>query len=428
MRKIPPSLKEKLKSKEYTKYKNTNPQVEVTISRARSSIQDTTYFNTEIIREKEGLSDIAVTPQRLAPLGRPTGIYEIHIDNGIAKTSKRAYPDKKGDGFINQFEVGKAKSVAIAFDGRWELNQRNLWNIKTYEKPYIFWVDNSGALYTQRWDEHNTKQKLAEGVKKVTAIRGWKSVAMPAHDHGVVAAYIKTDGKVYYRNYSEQEDNSFVWENERAVSEFAKKAQSINLFLTNDYRLGFIIEDENETISWAITKRNWAGMAILPEKIHVRPHTLNINFIPIDYLDLSALKETINIKPGKVNLELLYASTDNSFMHIENIPDAEENWGKILIVRVKNEIYNYKESDFEIEDNFNRKYYPESIERIDINTYKLTFTNFNDVGEEGVLRFRANETENGVGDVYEPFKQKFYPKNLVPESLPLPKVEEIYNE
>ncbi|QGT99496.1 hypothetical protein SYNTR_0903 [Candidatus Syntrophocurvum alkaliphilum] len=427
MRRIPPSLKEKLSKQEYTKYQNSEPQIEVTIARARSSIQDTNYFNIETIREKVGISEVAVAIQRLLPHGSPTGIYDIHIDNGIAKTSKREYPDKYAEGFINQFEIGPAKSVAIAFDGRWELNRINQWSIRTFLKPYIFWVEEDGNLFTQLWDEEETRKELAVNVSKVKAIRGWKSVGIPTHDHGVIAAYIKEDGKVYYKNYSEQEDGNYRWENERVVEEFTGIAQNINLFITNDYRVGFMIENVLGITSWVITSRNWAGMAISPERIYVRQGA-KLDFINTVKQDLMSIHGSITLNIKELNIAFLYSKTDNKFTYIENTPDEEGDWGKILILRTQNELYNYSTIDFEIQDKFSRLYYPESIERLGYKEYKLTFANFNDVDKEGTLKFLGMETKNGVGEVYTPFEQIFYPQNLEPVGLPLPEVEAIWNE
>ena len=132
---------------------------------------------------------------RSVPYGAPSAIYEIHIDNGIGKTSIRRYPDKRKDGWQDQFEVGPVKAVAIAFDGRWIRNNKNRWQIVTDEKPYIFYTKNDNKLYVRLWDKEE-ETHLADNVKKVKAIRGWKSQVIGTDDHGLIAAYIKNNGKV----------------------------------------------------------------------------------------------------------------------------------------------------------------------------------------------------------------------------------------
>ena len=85
-------------------------------------------------------------------------------------------------------------------------------------------------------------------------------------------------------------------------------------------------------------------------------------------------------------------------------------------------------TDVRIEDSFGRYYYPTTIEVVGTNLYKLTFFNFNDVGVEGTLEFVGGSATNALGNLYAPFSSVFYPLNLVPENLPVPEVEVIYNE
>ena len=104
MRNISPSLNEKLKQQNQTHYNNANPKMNITIARARSSIIDSSYFNIEKIRTKEGIGDISIAARRLRPYGSPDRLYEIHIDNGIAKTAIREYPDEEE--VKSQFDIG----------------------------------------------------------------------------------------------------------------------------------------------------------------------------------------------------------------------------------------------------------------------------------------------------------------------------------
>ena len=48
--------------------------------------------------------------------------------------------------------MGLGSSVAIAFNGYWE-RYRKLWRLITEEKPWIFWVDSTGVLWRQHWDD-----------------------------------------------------------------------------------------------------------------------------------------------------------------------------------------------------------------------------------------------------------------------------------
>ena len=102
---------------------------------------------------------------------------------------------------------------------------------------------------------------MAEGVEKCVALRGWKNVNLWNHDQGLIVAYIKTDGAVYYRNYCKQPpDQGAIWEIERQIVEFPVPTQNISVFRTNDYRTGILCESSGK-LYWVIAERDWAGMA-----------------------------------------------------------------------------------------------------------------------------------------------------------------------
>ena len=157
---------------------------------------------------------------------------------------------------------------------------------------------------------------------------------MPLVDQGVVAGYIKTDGKVYYRNYSYQSTGEYAWENERQIVEFTETAVNLNLFITNDYRMGFVIEDSTGKNHLYVTERAWAGMAIAPERIYANPYEIHLDLIELDYVNGY---EDIHLKanPYEIKLDLLFASTENSILSSENKPivmldeneEEYDDWG-----------------------------------------------------------------------------------------------------
>ena len=135
--------------------------------------------------------------------------------------------------------MGSGSSVALAFDGNWQ-RYRGVWRLVTDEKPWIFWVDSSGILWRQLWDDSSTLSQLDTGVSYVRAIRAWRNQYSAELDQGIVVGYIKTDGTVWYRNYCKQADGTVIWEIPCCP---VSGAAHLNL-LTNDYRLGFSIENK----------------------------------------------------------------------------------------------------------------------------------------------------------------------------------------
>lgn len=284
MRIISDALKNKINSQNQTLFDKSDPKMRVSIARAKNTVVDSTYWTVETIREISGLGDISVAPRRFKPTGRPNRIYEIHVINGIVKTSIREYPDKLKAGFIDQFSLGSGSSVGVAFNGHWQ-RYRNLYRLITDEKPYISWAASDGKLWVQKWDDVSSKLQLSSGVSKVRMIRAWKNTVINYLDQGLIVAYIKTDGKVYYRNFAIQEDYSEVWEYEKELAEFTGTAVNLNLFITNDYRMGFIIEDSLGQIHWLVTPRNWGGMASPAENINTGITDLMFKVTPIKYYD-----------------------------------------------------------------------------------------------------------------------------------------------
>lgn len=282
MKPLSPQLLQKLNETLQTPGNNANPKVSTLVSRAKNTVQDSDYWTVETIREMDGLGDVSVAPRRFKPYGRPNRLYGIHVHNGEVKTLIREYPDKLRQGWITQFSLGNGSSVGIAFNGHWE-RYRKLWRLVTDEAPYISWVDNNNDLWVQHWDDETTRVKLSTNVSKVRMIRGWKNTVTQSLDQGIVAAYIKVDGKVYYRNYCIQEDFTEAWEYEKEVLNFPGGVVSVNLFITNDYRMGFIIEDNLGKIHWLITTRNWGGMASPAEVIMTGIQDITFNVTPIAY-------------------------------------------------------------------------------------------------------------------------------------------------
>lgn len=433
MRSIDPVLLRKIKEQNQTIWNDANPKMSISVARAKSTVTDSTYWTVETIRQKEGLGDISVAPRRFKAYGPPNRIYEIHVDNGIVGTAIREYPDKMKQGWQNQFTLGPGSKVAIAFDGEWH-RFRKLWRLVTHEKPWIFWVDGVGDLYTQHWDDEDTRLKLAENVVYCRALRGWKNLNIADKDQGIIIGYIKEDGKVYYRNYCQMLDLSYVWEVERQVAEFTGNAVSLNLFLTNDYRMGFVVEDNSSDIYWYITDRDWAGMAIAPEFIQARAGG-NIELIPIEKISIYST-EYIQASVGG-DIALLYGSTCNSFLSAENIPinmldeneEEYQDYGYRVRVEFEHQLYDVDVGDFTLTDENNINFALSQINHNECNIYEFAAVNFNNaVGNLTLMYTGLGTTTGEAGQKFDTFNITFTPSNLKPDLTGPPEVEVIWNE
>ena len=368
-------------------------------------------------------------------------IYAIGLVDGRATVKVAENKDYIDDVIWETIEIlGEAIECAIEFDGDWT-KIVGQYRFETEEKPWAFWIDNNNILWGQHLLDSSTKIELSNEVVKLTAVKGYRNIIFPDKDQGLVVMYIKEDGLVYYRSRIFTSEGIYVWDNEILVTEFTKIATAIRSFRTNDYRIGFIIEDTDGISTMLLTDRNWAGIAIGSEKIYANPYEIHLDLQELDYVN--GQHEDINLQanPYSIDFDLRYADTDNEFVEIYNEPitlideneEEYQDWGKVLVFKTQNKLYNLNKSDFEIVDSSNRSYNPDTIEEIDgFNyVYKLNFidlNNFNNVNIVGTLKFKGLITTNGVDIPYLPFEKVFYPLNLVPTEVPIPEVVEVWNE
>jgi len=90
---------------------------------------------------------------------------------------------------------------------------------------------------------------------------------------------------VYYRNYCEQEDGSFLWETEKQINEILPSVVNLGVFRTNDYRIGFLTENNVGNINLILTTRSWSGMASPPENISASINEIEIDVYSVTNID-----------------------------------------------------------------------------------------------------------------------------------------------
>ncbi len=417
MRNVDPVLLSKLNNQHQTKANDAQPKMSVAVARARNTVMDSTYWTVETIRTGDNLGDVSIAARRQKVTGPPNRIYEIHVVNGVVGTAIREYPDKLKAGWQNQFTLGAGTNVAIAFDGEWQ-RYRNLWRFVADDKPWIFWVDDSGVLWRQLWDDESTKDSLSTGVSKVKAIRGWKNTAIHYLDQGIVAAYIKTDGTVWYRNYCIQEDHTTVWEYEKQLTEFTGTAQNINLFTTNDYRMGFVIEDSLGQIHWLITPRNWGGMASPAENIETSLKDITFEVIPIEFYDTF---DNENIEASLA--DIWFNVAEPIYPEVLSVSNEDEY---TIIVKFSHEVdYDLStvKDAFEVRDSMGAIFAIVSTsEGIDSSELVLTLVNFASASGSMFVKYDRNIIEldclnQGSRFAIESFDIEFMPDLAPPEGF-----------
>lgn len=205
----------------------------------------------------------------------PSYIYAIGVDDDVVAVRARPYNEVANTAWEPRLSVGGGKTAAIEFDGDWDRSTA-AWRFITHEVPWVIWTDLNNTLYARLWDSENTKSQLATNVVQVKALRGWKTLEAENKDQGIVVAYVKTDGKAYYRRYVQRLDLTYYWTSEETLTQFTDEVVSIDLFLANDYRLGITVTLITGITHWLLTPRNYSALSTGPAGV-----------IAMDYSDIS---------------------------------------------------------------------------------------------------------------------------------------------
>lgn len=279
MRSIPVALKEKLFNR--FKVENTDSMTKLRVVATQTSINS---LLSEPIHEDiaSGFGDVAV--RQMAGEVDLSLAYAICLDDGIANIYKRKFPAGLEYPWEHQWTLGPATDVAIEFNGMWKMNAEKEWYyLQTEEHPYIFYVRN-GNLYVQFWKDNKTATLLATGVCQISACKGWQSSVDQDLDQGLIIGYLK-GGLVYYRAFCCQNNGTYVWEPEHEVSALGTGNVTLSVFRTNDFRIGFLTQN-NDRMRLALTHRNYAGMSVRPETVHVNASNMRMWMSDIHEMDV----------------------------------------------------------------------------------------------------------------------------------------------
>lgn len=303
MRSIPSALLEKIKHALQTVGNDANPQMEIIAQKANKYLSQGNLLQPRTVRTGNVLGQLDICIRREDANLDPTEIVMAYIEDNLAKVATLPYnhtPDQK---FEYKYTIGPATDVACEFNGSWKkiedrdgiyFDKETVWALVTDGEPFIVTLQQ-GALYCQNGSDSSTKIALASSdVVKCSMIRGWKNIQKADDDQGIIVAFIKTDGRLYYTNYAIQTDGTTIWEVAREITGSWSKVSNVSVFRTNDYRTGFALEADNN-IYILLTTRNWAGMAI-PSEIVKAGKAAGLNKLTmthITYRELSPMTERV---------------------------------------------------------------------------------------------------------------------------------------
>jgi hypothetical protein len=106
-----------------------------------------------------------------------------------------------------------------------------------------------------------------------------------------------------------QDNGSYVWEAEHEVSALGTGNTTLSVIRTNDFRIGFLAQNSGRMLL-ALTHRNYAGMSVRPETVHI--NASNVKMWISDITELDTLSKE-------------YASGNAAYPYVLlDAPDTEE--------------------------------------------------------------------------------------------------------
>lgn len=260
MRSVPQDLKQKLLRQFAGNALDAMPKIQVIAKQASVNTLISEIIHDDITAN---FGDVAI--RQLPNENQPSLAYAICIDIGVGKVYSRKMPALAESEWEYLWSVGTAKDVAIEFDGIWNINpKKRYYELFTEETPYIFFVDNSNSLYVQKWSDTPSRVLLADTVSQISVCRGWQSTLDTGVDQGLIIGYLR-GGKVFYRAYCQQSTGEYIWETENEITELGIGNTTLCVFRTNDFRVGFITENNSE-MKYVLSLRTYAGQAMPPEQ------------------------------------------------------------------------------------------------------------------------------------------------------------------
>jgi hypothetical protein len=127
-------------------------------------------------------------------------------------------------------------------------------------------------MWGQYGDETRSRIKLSTDALTLSVCRGWVSRKYPDQDAGLVVAYIKSDGTVWYRQLLGIVNNEENWDKESQRTEVGIGNTFVHISRLNDCRMAFTVTGATE-ITVVITeqfysqpKTNGDGNAAIKEE------------------------------------------------------------------------------------------------------------------------------------------------------------------
>jgi hypothetical protein len=386
------------------------------------------YLFPKVTRRGQQLLTLDIAVRRPDIAVEPEEVIGIYIEDGIAKlaTSENVEGPVTPADWVEVRALDFAKDVSVVFDGEWQAAPNGKQIFRTIGEPWLFVVTPGGELYTMQGDEGAQIQLAETDVVKLDAVKGWFDTKTPTTDQGIVAAYIKSNGNVYYRSYCTQADGTKLWDVERVLDELGT-AVDVKIFRTNDFRLCFLISD-GVNVRMHVSKRTWASMSVEPEIVDVSINDIKAVFTQVNFMDVYGEGDVVDLSMSATVLFSYNGATYN-ILSVTN-PDAFT-----VILELDHRLKDVAPADFSFIDSEGTRFPITEVIKVgpgnllaESTVYKLVVEDFNNAYEDVTVQCLAVGTTGEAGQAITPFSTVFRPTGLVPVFYPKPEPALAFNE
>lgn len=428
MRSVPSDISSKLELLKQTTANDANPYSSIWIGRPTTPLTVDTFLERQTVLTDTSITDTSVAVCHPRQGASNTKINIAYIADGVAHVVNTSAKTKMSNHiWIDSGFEEDADAISIAYDGTMPKNDLGKVEFVTETQPWVFWVNN-GALYARKLSLSSTITLAESNCTDVSAVRAmWSEVG--DFDFGLVVFFILS-GSIYYRQLISGE-----WGDAQLVSFGPESVTwvSIAASRTWDYRVALQVKDSTGVIYELFTQFMGIGKQNV-EHINVANISAESETTEITHHNT---KETENIEVSDISGVApyggLYSTAIPEIVSAYNIDDGTGNWGIYAIFIFNSQMVAEEvaaqASAFQIVD-ANSIVYGASAASIgsDGLTVTLAFLDFNNARGVCTARYVPGTVKSMHGDSVLATSLSFTPQNLVPSEVPLPEVEDVWNE
>lgn len=429
MRFIPSYILDKLKMSAQTRANGSAITSSVWVTRPTTQLTDPVFLEKQIVPTvKNGaLVDVSLAT-RHSSLGDEYDETYIGYIYGTTLTVMHSDPaiDIDSHIWITSETISSATRLTLAFNGEFKkATKTSPIQFISEEVPWLFWI-SGGVLNGKRIGSEEIITLSDTNVTDVAAVRGFSPPDNDALDFGFIVFYI-IEGSIYYRQLINGE-----WY-EAINTNFGPSGitfSEISASRSWDYRIILQAKGSDGKVYELFTQFMGIGRN-LAEHIDLSDISITTDLIEVDK---PIIRESEHIDITNIEPNVWVSSPINrpSIIGAYNV-DTDGDWGKKAVFIFDQPINPTSAvtqvASFEIVDSRGIVYNANNLTvSRDRKTLYLEYADFNNA--RGVVKavYRPGTVYDQYGALMIYTEFDWTPVNLVPSEIPVPKVEDIWNE